>query len=195
MLNESLQSLCALRVLALKSETKTKEKRQRARPFQTLPEFAALNRDQLAYIHDILRTKTLEDAQREIWTELGLQTRLDLCTLHRYKHKVLLAESLDLVDDATTAVDQLNDLLAGRENNIPAAGMAVVQQRALALANDPKTKPSLFTNLSHLPSLLRPFARRSSCASFRGYGFLLRSANLSRSVSRLRVRGETERGP
>src|SRR5690349_8209743 len=46
---------------ALKTETKTKEKRQRARPFQTLPEFASLTRDQLAYIHDILRTKTLED--------------------------------------------------------------------------------------------------------------------------------------
>ncbi len=38
----------------------------------------------------------------------------------------------------------------GRENNIPAAGMAVVQQRALALANDPATTPSLFANLHRI---------------------------------------------
>jgi hypothetical protein len=128
-------------------------KRPRAHPFETLPEFASLTRPQLAYVHDILRTKTLEDAQVEIWTELGLQTRLDLCTLHRYKHKLLLAESLDLVGDAissTTAIDQLNDLFAGRPTQLSATGLAVVQQRALALANDPKTKPSLFASLHRI---------------------------------------------
>src|SRR5688572_28732401 len=68
----------------------TPPRRHRARPFQTLPEFAALTRDQLEYIHAIIRNKTLADAQLEIWSELHF--RLHQSTLHRYKHKLLFAE-------------------------------------------------------------------------------------------------------
>jgi len=33
--------------------------------------YVALPREQLDYIHDLLRTKTYEEAQQEIWTSLG----------------------------------------------------------------------------------------------------------------------------
>ena len=122
--------------------------RRRSSPFQTLPEFASLTRDQLEYIHEIIRNKTLADAQQEIWSELHF--RLHQSTLHRYKHKLLFAQSLDLVDDATAAVDQLHDLLAARETSISAAGQLIVQKRALAIASYPETSPSLLPNLHRI---------------------------------------------
>lgn len=120
--------------------------RRGGKPFQPLPEFASLSREQLDYIHDLLRGKTYEDAQQEIWVTLGC--RISTNRLQRYREKIDLAAALEIAgEDTIPAVDQLNNLLAGRESNIAAAGMLLIQQRALALAASPKTSPTLLKDL------------------------------------------------
>lgn len=111
-----------------------------------LPEFAGLPPDQLDYIHDLLRQKTYEEAQQEIWSTLGC--RISISRLHRYREKIDLAAALEIAsEDTGPAVDQLNNLLTGRETNIAAAGLLLIQQRALALAAAPKTSPTLLKDL------------------------------------------------
>lgn len=120
--------------------------KSRSRPFQPLPEFASLDREQLDYIHEMLHTHTYDDAQREIWSNLGC--RISTNRLQRYREKLDLAAALEIADqDTLPAVDQLNDILAGRDTNIPAAGIHLIQQRALALAASPKTSPTLLKDL------------------------------------------------
>src|SRR6185503_8202038 len=111
-----------------------------------LPEFASLPNDQRDYIHEILQTKTYDEAQQEIWSNLGC--RISTNRLQRYREKIDLAAALEIADEDTLpAVDQLNNLLAGREINIPAAGLHLIHQRALALAASPKTSPTLLKDL------------------------------------------------
>jgi len=120
--------------------------RRGGKPFQPLPEFASLPREQLDYIHDTLRAKTYEDAQQEIWSTLGC--RISTNRLQRYRETLDLAAALEIADEDTlTAVDQLNALLAARETNFPAAGIHLIQQRALALSASPKTSPTLLKDL------------------------------------------------
>src|SRR5688572_25588695 len=75
------------------------------------PEFASLPREQLDYIHDILRTKTYDEAQQEIWASLGC--RISTNRLQRYREKIDLAAALEIVEqDTLPAVDTLHHILA-----------------------------------------------------------------------------------
>lgn len=91
-------------------------------------------------------TKDYDEAQQEIWSTLGC--RISTNRLQRYREKIDLAAALEIADEDTLpAVDQLTNILAGRETNIPAAGIHLIQQRALALAASPKTSPTLLKDL------------------------------------------------
>jgi hypothetical protein len=126
-----------------KSQPKTK--RPKSIPFQPLPEFANLTPDHVDFLHDYIRHHTYEQSISLLRSTLNIEISLN--RLYRYRSRLDLAEQLHITNDNAPAIENLLGLLAGRSVDIDAAGLALVKQRALALAARPDTAPSLLMNL------------------------------------------------
>ncbi|HEX7859278.1 MAG TPA: hypothetical protein VF773_03055 [Verrucomicrobiae bacterium] len=131
------------------SETHCAQRRRhRARPFEPLPEFAALTKPELERIHELLRTSTLAEVQAHLLTTH--QIDLTISTLHRYRSRLDLAEQLQLAQYSAAAVEELLHLFAGRATALSTAARGVVLQRSLGLVASPSTSPSLLIQLHRL---------------------------------------------
>jgi hypothetical protein len=115
------------------------------RPFEPLPEFANLTPEHIEFLHDYIRHHTYEQSISLLRSTLNIEISLN--RLYRYRSRLDLAEQLQIADSNTPAIENLLGLLAGKSVDLDPAGLAVIKQRALALAARPDTAPSVLMNL------------------------------------------------
>src|SRR5688500_865181 len=128
-----------------KSEMSGRLRRQRALPFQILPEFAQLSAADLAEVHNIIRDVVVPDAQKFIFQRHGIS--LSGHCLYRYRSRLHLADQLQVSEDNAPAIQNLLGLLAGKPVDLDKAGIHIIKQRAVGLAADPNSSPSLLKDL------------------------------------------------
>jgi hypothetical protein len=134
---------------ASSSSTSTSTQRtrrpHRASPFQILPEFAQLSADDLAEVHNVIRDVVIPDAQKFIFQRHGIS--LSGHCLYRYRSRLHLADQLQVSEDNAPAIQNLLGLLAGKPVDLDKAGIHIIKQRAVSLAADPNSSPSLLKDL------------------------------------------------
>jgi hypothetical protein len=128
-----------------KSETCGRPRRQRALPFQILPEFAQLSAADLAEVHNVIRDVVVPDAQKFIFQRHGIS--LSGHCLYRYRSRLHLADQLQVSEDNAPAIQNLLGLLAGKPVDLDKAGIHIIKQRAVGLAANPDSSPSLLKDL------------------------------------------------
>ena len=131
-----------------KSEIPSRPVRRRVRrasPFQPLPELAHLSPDDLAEIHNSLRDLTVPQVAEFISTKHS--RFISHHRLYRYRDRLDLADQLQIAEDNAPAIQNLLSMLAGKHVDLDKAGIHIIKQRAVSLAANPNSSPSLLKDL------------------------------------------------
>jgi hypothetical protein len=121
---------------------------KKSTPFQPLPEFAHFTPAELETIHEHLRTHTYRESAEYLLQTHGIA--ITESRLYRYRSRLDLADHLQLAQDNTPAIENLLHFFAGRAVDLSPSGRQLILERALLLAANPDTAPSLLIQLHRL---------------------------------------------